>query len=188
MCESPGESGGANRLFQAIIAMICAVLLWSCAAQGANAMEMRLSSPTIRHGEPIPEKHSCDGEDVSPALAWEGVPEDAKSLALVVDDPDAPLGTWDHWIVFNIPPGVKGLKEGAGKGHLPSQALHGRNSWKRNDWGGPCPPQGRHRYYFKLFALDAMLELSPGASKAELLEAMDSHILARAELMGTYER
>ena len=151
-------------------------------------MDMRLTSPAFQPGEAIPEKHSCDGEDVSPVLAWEGVPRDAKALALIMDDPDAPVGTWDHWIVFNIPPAVKGLKEGAGAGSLPGQARHGRNSWKRKDWGGPCPPKGTHRYFFKLFALDAMLDLSEGASKAELLDAMDGHILAKAELMGTYAR
>ncbi|EMG36452.1 phospholipid-binding protein, PBP family [Desulfocurvibacter africanus PCS] len=149
---------------------------------------MRIASPAFENGQPIPEKHSCDGEDVSPALTWDDVPQSAKSLTLVVEDPDAPRGTWDHWIVFNIPPVVKGLREGAGAGNLPGQALHGRNSWTRNNWGGPCPPSGTHRYFFKLFALDAMLDLSQGASKAELLEAMDGHILDKAELMGTYKR
>lgn len=149
---------------------------------------MRIDSPAFENGQPIPEKHSCDGEDVSPALTWDDVPQSAKSLALVVEDPDAPRGTWDHWLVFNIPPAVKGLREGAGAGNLPGQALHGRNSWTRNNWGGPCPPSGTHRYFFKLFALDAMLDLSQGASKAELLDAMDGHILDKAELMGTYKR
>jgi Raf kinase inhibitor-like YbhB/YbcL family protein len=149
---------------------------------------MRIASPAFENGQPIPEKHSCDGEDVSPALTWDDVPQSAKSLTLVVEDPDAPRGTWDHWIVFNIPPAVKGLREGAGAGNLPGQALHGRNSWTRNNWGGPCPPSGTHRYFFKLFALDAVLDLSQGASKAELLDAMDGHILDKAELMGTYKR
>ncbi len=149
---------------------------------------MRISSPAFETGKPIPEKHSCDGEDISPTLAWEDLPPGAKSLALIVDDPDAPRGTWDHWLVFNIPPAVKGLREGAGADNLPGQARHGRNSWNRNDWGGPCPPGGTHRYLFKLYALDTMLDLSQGASKAELLEAMDGHILDKAELMGTYKR
>ena len=149
---------------------------------------MRIASPAFENGQPIPEKHSCDGEDVSPALTWDDVPQGAKSLTLLVEDPDAPRGTWDHWIVFNVPSAVKGLREGAGAGNLPGQALHGRNSWTRNNWGGPCPPSGTHRYFFKLFALDAMLDLSQGASKAELLEATDGHILDKAELMGTYKR
>lgn len=182
------ESGGKGRVIQGIVCLLWAATLCAAQAHAEEATDMRITSPAFQAGGTIPEKHSCDGEDVSPALMFEDVPPAAKSLALIVDDPDAPMGTWDHWIVFNIPPGVKGLKEGAGAGSLPGQARHGRNSWKRNDWGGPCPPKGKHRYFFKLHALDVTLDLSEGASKAELLDAMDGHILERAELMGTYER
>lgn len=151
-------------------------------------MPMILTSPAFGSDAAIPVCHTCDGEDVSPPLSWDGAPESAASLALICDDPDAPMGTWDHWLVFNISPDVKGLKEGAGADKLPGQALHGRNSWRNNAWGGPCPPSGTHRYFFRLYALDIVLELSAGASKAELIEAMDGHILERAELMGTYAR
>ncbi|EPR43960.1 YbhB YbcL family protein [Desulfovibrio sp. X2] len=149
-------------------------------------MSLTITSPAFASGSPIPARFSCDGEDVSPALAWKGAPTGTVSLALLVDDPDAPVGDWVHWIVFNLPADSTGLPENAGPAGEPGR--DGKNSWGRQGWGGPCPPGGRHRYFFKLFALDAVLDLPQGATKKQLLSAMQGHILARAELMGTYAR
>lgn len=152
-------------------------------------MQLALTSPAFTHGQPIPRKYTCDGEDVSPPLSWTGVPPDAKSLALIADDPDAPVGTWVHWVLFDIPPDKGGLPE-----HVPATAesdgagVHGSNSWQHLGYGGPCPPGGTHRYFFKLYALDTLLALPTGAGKAQLLSAMEGHVLARTELMGTYQR
>ena len=143
------------------------------------------------HG-PIPALYTCDGEDLSPALAWTDVPAGAKTLALVVDDPDAPdpaapKMTWVHWVVFDIPAAATGLPEGAGVA-LPAGARAAKNDWGRPAWGGPCPPVGRHRYFFKLYALDASLAAVNVSTKAALEKAMQGHVLAQAQLMGTYKR
>jgi len=152
-------------------------------------MSFELTSPAFSQGEPIPEKYSCKGEDISPPLAWGDPPQGTQSFVLIVDDPDAPVGTWDHWILFNIPANTRGLEEnlpiiGANQGSI----LVGNNSWKRTDYGGPCPPSGTHRYFFKLYAVDTTLSLQSGASKGQVLEALDGHILAQAELLGTFSR
>ena len=152
-------------------------------------MALEINSTAFSEGELIPARYTCDGPDVSPELSWSGVPEAAKSLALICDDPDAPMGTWVHWVLFNIPPGANGLP-----GEIPSDASlengarHGRNDFRRLGYGGPCPPGGTHRYFFKLYALDAELALESGITKAELLEAMQGHILDEGQLMGTYSR
>lgn len=146
-------------------------------------MQFVLSSPAFAQGQPIPREYTCDGADISPPLAWSGVPPDAKSLALIVDDPDAPSGTWVHWVLFDIPPQSGGLPE-----HASTSGIHGSNSWQRLGYGGPCPPGGTHRYFFKLYALDSALSLPPGTGKTQLLSAMEGHVLAHAELMGTYRR
>ena len=152
-------------------------------------MDFQLTSTAFEHGEPIPTIYSCDGDDLSPALAWSGLPEGAVSLALIMDDPDAPVGTWVHWILYNIPAAGLGLEEGiVPEAELPDGSLHGKNSWSRLGYGGPCPPDGTHRYFFKLYALDKMLELDSGATKEALLQAMGDHVLAEAELMGTFTR
>ena len=142
------------------------------------------------HGE-IPTAHTCEGNDRSPSLSWSGVPANAKSLALIVDDPDAPDPkapklTWVHWVLANLPPTATGLPEGAQT--LPAGTREGLNDWKRTGYGGPCPPIGRHRYFFKLYALDTRLELAAGATKDQLLAAMKGHILGEGQLMGTYGR
>jgi hypothetical protein len=150
-----------------------------------------LTSISFGQGGPIPEKYSCDGKDISPPLAWGDSPAGTQSLALVMDDPDAPGGTWDHWILFNISPNLRELQENlpiTGKNVDPDAIFVGNNSWGRAGYGGPCPPSGTHRYFFKLYALDTTINLLPGATKQELLNAMDGHILAEAELMGTYSR
>jgi len=144
---------------------------------------MTLSSPEFENGEKIPAKYTADGEDISPPLTFDEIPENAQSLALIMDDPDAPGGTWVHWIVWNIPPEFIGLSEGE---IIPFP--HGTNDFGTLDYGGPSPPSGTHRYYFKLYALDIMLELEEGATKKQLLDAMEGHVLAKAVLMGKYSR
>jgi Raf kinase inhibitor-like YbhB/YbcL family protein len=152
---------------------------------------MNLTSPAFSNGGEIPAKYTCEGEDISPPLAWSGVPEGAKSLALIVDDPDAPdpahpKMTWVHWVAYNIPSSVSSLAEGAKQ--LPAGALAGLNDWKRTGYGGPCPPIGRHRYFHKLYALDRALPNLGQVTKDKLEAAMKPHIVARAELVGTYQK
>lgn len=142
---------------------------------------MRISSPAFDANQKIPQKFTCDGEDISPSLVIEEIPEGAETLALIVDDPDAPAGTWVHWVVFNIPV-TNRIEEGEVPGN------QGINDFKKEKYGGPCPPSGTHRYFFKLYALDQELGLSEGASKRDVEAAMEGHILAQAELMGLYER
>lgn len=154
---------------------------------------LRLSSPAFAHQGEIPARYTCEGEDVSPPLAWSGAPAGTKSLALVVDDPDAPDPkapklTWVHWVLYGLPPGDGGLAEDAARAGLPAGAHVGRNDWKRAGYGGPCPPVGRHRYFHKLYALDVVLPDLGSATKAELERAMQGHVLARAELVGTYQK
>lgn len=153
---------------------------------------MELSSPAFAPKGEIPSQYTCEGGDLSPPLRWSGVPAGAKSLALVVDDPDAPdprapRRVWVHWVLYGIPPSATGIEAGASKGKLPSGTRVGKNDWGRPDYGGPCPPIGRHRYFHTLYALDAVLSLGQ-ATKAELEEAMAGHILGQAELIGTYQR
>jgi len=150
------------------------------------AMPFELISTAFEQGEPIPVGYSCDGEDISPSLAWGDPPAGTQSLALIMDDPDAPVGTWDHWIVFNIPAEIRELPEAMSAGDV--AATFGKNSWGRSDYGGPCPPGGTHRYFFKLYALDTTLGLDETANKGQVLGAMEGHILAQAELMGTFSR
>jgi Raf kinase inhibitor-like YbhB/YbcL family protein len=152
---------------------------------------MNLTSPAFAHGGQMPAKYTCDGEDISPPLAWSGVPASAKSLALIVDDPDAPdpaapQRTWVHWVAYNLPPSASRLDEGIRQ--LPGGARQGRNDWQRAGYGGPCPPIGRHRYFFKLYALDRVLPDLGAATKAKLEAAMKPHIIGRAELVGTYRQ
>ena len=152
-------------------------------------MDFQLTSMAFELDEPIPAIYSCDGDDLSPALAWSGLPEGTVSLALIMDDPDAPVGTWVHWVLYNIPADGVGLEQGiAPDAQLPDGSLHGKNSWSRLGYGGPCPPDGTHRYFFKLYALDMMLEIGSGATKEALLQAINDHVLAETELMGTYTR
>ena len=152
-------------------------------------MTLEISSSAFSEGEMIPTRFTCDGPDVSPDLSWSGVPETAKSLALICDDPDAPMGTWVHWVLFNIPSSASGLPaEIPSDAVLESGARHGTNDFRRLGYGGPCPPGGMHRYFFKLYALDTELDLDSGLTKDQLVEAMQGHILAEGQLMGTYKR
>ena len=154
---------------------------------------LTIRSSAFGDSQPIPVRYTCDGDDISPPIEWSGVPAAAKSLVLVVDDPDAPdpaapKRTWVHWVVFNIHPTVAGFVEGAGGGDLPPGTVEGVNDWKKAGYGGPCPPVGRHRYVFKLYALDCMLADVHRPTKADVERAMQGHVLARAEMVGTYRR
>ncbi len=158
------------------------------------AMEagMEITSAAFAAGGWIPAKYTCEGADISPPLAWRNVPEGTRALALIVDDPDAPDPAaprmiWTHWVVTNIPPQASGLAEGASMRAMPQGAVEGINGWHRQGYGGPCPPIGAHRYFFKLYALDAPLPHEP-LTKPALLEAMEGHVLAKAELVGIYEK
>lgn len=149
---------------------------------------MRIESSAFQHQQPIPARHTCDGEDVSPPLKFIDVPADAKSLVLIVDDPDVPPAVrpdrnWDHWVVWNIPPDTVEIRED----DRPT-GVEGRNSWGRNEYGGPCPPDREHRYFFKLFALDTTLNLNANAGKGDLMKAIAGHVLDQAELVGLYDR
>ena len=155
-------------------------------------MTFRITSPAFTDGGGMPSKFTCEGQDLSPPLAWSGVPPGTKSLVLVVDDPDAPdpkapRMTWVHWVVYNLPAASSALQEGASTA-LPAGARDGLNDWKRAGYGGPCPPIGRHRYFHKLYALDLVLPDLGAAGKAQVEKAMDGHVLAKAELIGTYEK
>ncbi len=150
---------------------------------------MEITSPAFKEGTSIPVKYTCDGQDISPPLAWQNVPVTARSLALIGEDPDAPRGTWVHWVVYNIPSTTANLAENIkAEKEFPNGMRQGSNDWPRIGYGGPCPPSGTHRYYFKLYALDTMLDLEPGAAKAQVLQAIQGHILAEAQLMGKYQR
>jgi Raf kinase inhibitor-like YbhB/YbcL family protein len=156
-------------------------------------MPLTLTSPVFTHNGEIPQKFTCEGDDLSPQLAWSGLPAGSKSLALVVDDPDAPdpkapKMTWVHWVLYNLPLACSGLNEGILPSHLPDGTLEGVNDWKRTGYGGPCPPVGRHRYFFKLYALDTELPDLHEPDKAALLRSIEGHILEQTQLVGTYEK
>ncbi|RLE00677.1 MAG: YbhB/YbcL family Raf kinase inhibitor-like protein [Candidatus Aminicenantes bacterium] len=152
-------------------------------------MSLVLKSAAFSEGGWIPEKYTCDGDNVSPPLEWSGLPAGTASLALICDDPDAPMGTWVHWVVFNIPPETDGLPENVPpERELKQGGLQGINDFRKIGYGGPCPPGGTHRYFFKLYALDCRLDLPAGITKAQLMAAMEGHILDQAVLMGRYSR
>ena len=156
---------------------------------GEESMGLTLTSSAFRDGEAMPSQYTCDGEDGSPPLAWTAPPAGTKSLALISDDPDAPMGTWVHWVVYNVPPSVQQLP-GAfpAEQERPDGTRQGMTDFRRVGYGGPCPPNGTHRYFFTLYALDTVLDLAPGATKPALEAAIQGHLLARAQLMGTYAR
>jgi len=153
-------------------------------------MTLSISSQAFQEGESIPARFTCEGDDVSPPLSWDEPPQGTRSFALIMDDPDAPVGVFTHWVILNIPPDSRKLPEAlATQAELPGGARQGKNDFGRTGYGGPCPPPGRpHRYRFTLYALDQPLELKAGASKKQVLEAMSGHILAQGQLTGTYQR
>ncbi len=157
-------------------------------AGGGGNVPFTLKS-VFADGERIPVKYTCDGEDSSPPLSWEGQPEGVVSYVLIVEDPDAPMGTFTHWVIYNIPGELTSLPEGVPKKKETEFGLQGVNDFRRIGYGGPCPPPGKpHRYFFKLYALDSTLDLPPGARKGEVLRAMEGHVLAQTQLMGIYGR
>ncbi|BBB32042.1 conserved hypothetical protein [Thermotomaculum hydrothermale] len=161
--------------------LLCSNLLFS----------LHLKSPEFKNGGKIPEIFTCDGKDLSPELEITGIPKGTKSLVLIMDDPNAPMGTWVHWVVYNIPATVKTLKRDFPKKPvLPDGTTQGKNSWGKIGYGGPCPPKitGEHHYFFKLYAVDRKLNLPPGATKKEVLKAIKGHVRGRARLMGRYKR
>ncbi|MCI0573515.1 MAG: YbhB/YbcL family Raf kinase inhibitor-like protein [Myxococcaceae bacterium] len=154
---------------------------------------LQLSSPAFSHQGAIPPLHTCEGKDVSPELRWSDLPAGTKSVALIVDDPDAPdprapQRTWVHWVLYNLPPSVDHLPQGVDRRQLPEGTQEGRNDWDKTGWGGPCPPIGRHRYFFKLYALDTVLPDLHHPRKQDLERAMASHVLVHTEMVGTYQK
>jgi len=155
----------------------------------ASSQDFVLTSSAFAHGASIPAKYTCDDEDLSPPLQWNDPPTGTRSFVLIMDDPDAPAGTWVHWVLYNLPADARALPEAIPPDdQFADGSRHGRNSWRRSGYGGPCPPGGTHRYFFKLYALDTVLTLEGSVTEKELLRAMEGHILAQAELMGTYKR
>jgi Raf kinase inhibitor-like YbhB/YbcL family protein len=202
-----------------IVAMMVSACMWARGeGKEATVAQFTLSSPSFRNNQPMPAKHSCEGEDASPSLKWEGAPSGTKSFALIVDDPDAPGGSWVHWVIYNMPAATAGFPENikqvdlvaavwpnglklsgwkVGEGGLTPETLadlpgakQGMNSFGKVGYGGPCPPRGHgvHHYHFRLYALDTDLNLAPRVTRKQLESAMNGHILAQAELVGTYQR
>jgi Raf kinase inhibitor-like YbhB/YbcL family protein len=194
IANSGGKGGELNMTKTKILTLILLLLLINFfdtpnATAGGDKMALQITSSAFSEGEIIPKRYTCDGPDVSPDLAWNGVPEGTESLALICDDPDAPMGTWVHWVLFNIPPGESGLPaEIPPDKILSSGARHGINDFRKSGYGGPCPPGGTHRYFFKLYALDTVLDLDSSITKDKLEKAMKGHILAEGQLMGKYKR
>jgi Raf kinase inhibitor-like YbhB/YbcL family protein len=176
------------RMHKKLFLIIAVLLLAGCGQKDLSKEveqmgELKLTSPAFENNKEIPSKYTCDGSDISPPLEIGGIPAEAKSLVLIVDDPDAPMGTWDHWILWNIP-----LVANIDENSVPGGAVQGTNDFKKLDYGGPCPPSGTHRYMFKLYALDAILDLAEGANKDDVEKAMEGHIIAQTKLIGLYKR
>jgi Raf kinase inhibitor-like YbhB/YbcL family protein len=175
------------------IACTAAFICWAegtRAKKGAHAMTtITLESKAFYHMQPIPARYTCDGEDISPPLAWKNVPPAAKSLVLISDDPDAPAGTWVHWVAYDLLPSIDSLSEKIPQSDtIAGSGKQGKNDFHRLGYGGPCPPGGTHRYFFKIYALDIILNLPAGKTKRDIEKAMKGHILAQGELIGTYTR
>ena len=181
-----------KQLYLVFLPFILFLIILSADA-GEERQAMKLTSPGFENQGEIPEKYTCDGEDISPALAWSDVPEGTKSFALIVDDPDAPDPdnpklTWVHWVLYNIPATSASIPEGAVGKDLPENTMDGLNDWKQTGYGGPCPPIGKHRYFHKLYALDVVLPDLNQPTKAALENAMKGHVIGQAELVGLYKR
>ena len=169
-----------------VIPFVVIILLFSVSLskEVSGMAALQITSPAFQNNGNIPRHYTCDGKDISPPLLIAGAPQGTKSLALICDDPDAPVGTWVHWVIWNIDPGVKEIKENI----VPTGAIVGINDFRKHAYGGPCPPSGTHRYFFKVYALDTTFGISANASKADLEKAMKGHILAQGELIGMYKR
>lgn len=176
--------------------LIIPIILFSCAGKGEEKpkkkefLKMQIESPAFKNGENIPVKYTCDGEDVSPEIVWKEITEGVKSLALICDDPDAPMKTWVHWVIYNIPPESKKLIEGIKPVKtLANEAMQGKNDFRKIGYGGPCPPRGTlHHYHFKLYGLDIELDAEAGITKKELHKKMEGHVIATGEIIGIYKR
>jgi Raf kinase inhibitor-like YbhB/YbcL family protein len=182
-----------HRSIRLIILIFCCYTASALSIEKVSLMPMTLMSSAFAHQNQLPKRFTCDGPDVSPALSWSNIPQNTKSLVLIVDDPDVPIPalpikTWVHWLLYNIPPTVSELPENIMQKDLPTGTLQGKNDWKQTSYRGPCPPIGRHRYFFKLYALDIELPDLNLPNKARLEKAMAGHIIAYAELIGTYKR
>jgi hypothetical protein len=177
------------RFFIILSAFLIAFQGYARSEERGVPMKITVTSSAFKEGGMIPSKYTCDGDEISPPLDWSDVPAATKSLALISDDPDAPMGTWVHWVVFNMPPETKDLPENIPpEKELKNGAIQGINSSHRTGYGGPCPPSGVHRYFFKVYALDVKLSLGPGAAKKDLEKAMSGHVLGEGQLMGRYKR
>jgi len=191
--RASGKMSAHNRVAVLISFVLC-FSMWpsgkSFAREKGGTMSLQISSTAFSAGETIPKKFTCDGPDVSPQLKWNDLPANTQSVELIMDDPDAPGGTWVHWVLYDLPANTRDLPEGVAKQEqLSSGARQGRNDFGRVGYGGPCPPPGKpHRYFFKLYALDTKLNLKAGATKADVERAMKGHILAQGELIGKYGR
>jgi len=176
-------------LFFASVSILPGISQSQSQEKGEHSMALEITSSVFEQGGMIPSKYTCDAENISPPLEWNGIPDDAESLALIVDDPDAPGKTWVHWVLFNLPAKTTSLEEDFPKdATLDNGAINGVTDFGSNGYGGPCPPGGTHRYYFKLYALDSELDLDSSAKKSDLLKAMEGHVLAEGQLMGKYKR
>jgi Raf kinase inhibitor-like YbhB/YbcL family protein len=180
-------------LAAAALTLVCAVSMAVNDLHAEEKMTLTLRSTAFTNGGEIPSKHTCEGEDIAPPLEWDGMPEKTRSLVLIIDDPDAPdpkapKMTWVHWVLYNIPPDTVGLPEGVTSVDLPPGTEEGLNDWKRSGYDGPCPPVGRHRYFHKLYALDTILEGMDMPTKTQIETAMRGHVIAKTELVGTYEK
>jgi Raf kinase inhibitor-like YbhB/YbcL family protein len=165
--------------------MVIAFLFSASLPKEVSAMDtLKITSPAFQNNGHITSKYTCDGEDIDPPLMIENCPQGAKSIAIIVDDPDAPVGIWVHWVIWNIAPNVKEIKENT----VPQGAVEGMNDFGKHSYGGPCPPSGTHRYFFKVYALDTMFSISPNSNKADLEKAMKGHILAQGQIIGLYKR
>ena len=183
------KAGAPISALAIFIGIIPVCLSLATLSSGGLDMTITITSSAFTEGAMIPKKHTCDAEDISPDLKWSGVPKEAKSLALICDDPDAPVGTWVHWVLFNIPADVNALPAGIPPdAALKNGSRNGKNDFRKLGYGGPCPPGGTHRYFFKIYALDTVLSLDSGSTKAQVVAAMKGHILAEGQLMGKYKR
>ena len=191
ICSGHGVKAPPSLRSASLVATLCLFALGTCSGDGPSEEEvtMNLTSSAFTDGGTIPVKHTCDGDDVSPALRWSDPPERTKSFALACTDPDAPAKTWVHWVLFNIPPETRELPEAVHAANLPKGASEGVSDFGRPGYGGPCPPRGpAHRYYFRVYSLDTTLALRAGARLPDLSRAMEGHVLAEAVLMGRYGR
>jgi len=166
------------------IACMVSIPITPVMSANQGTVKLKLSSTAFKEHASIPKQYTCNGKDVNPPLMIDNIPKGTKSLALIVDDPDAPVGIWVHWVVWNIDPSIREIKEN----FLPQGAIQGINDFGKNAYGGPCPPSGTHRYFFKVYALDTLLNLPPHARKADLEKAMKGHIIGQGELIGTYKK